>query len=312
MAALGDREGCERVVVIAKQRVERDDEDLVRCYLTDVGRHGLLSKDDEVRLAQLMDAARLASVTLADGGKTISASERRRFRRSVLRGAEAHDEFVVANLRLVVSIAKRYQWSGVPLLDLIQEGNLGLIHAVDKFDWRKGFKFSTYATWWIRQAISRGIANTGRTIRLPVHADDLLGVVGRVRSDLEAKLGRVPTRGELAAALDVSEAKLSEVMCFAAAPRSLSEPLADDSTGEFGDLIEDRSQPSPCDTALVGLLVGEVAAMLGALDEREQRTISLRFGLDCGEPRTLEEVGREFHITRERVRQIELLSLIHI
>jgi RNA polymerase sigma factor (sigma-70 family) len=230
-------------------------------------------------------------------------------RRTVRAGEEAHDTFVLANLRLVVSIAKKYQASGLPLLDLVQDGNLGMIHAVDKFDWRKGFKFSTYATWWIRQAISRGIANTARTIRLPVHADDRLVVLQRMRADLEAKFGRPATRGELAAALDVPEAQVVDVMRFAVRPLSLSEPLGDDSEGEFGDLVEDHSQLSPCDAAVLALLPLEVTTLLSVLDEREQMIISLHYGLDHGEPRTLEEIGEHLHLTRERIRQIEVKAI---
>ena len=180
------------------RRVERDDEDLVRLYLTEVGRHELLSKDDEARLAQQIEEASRANRALTEPGRVFTPNERRTLRRTARRGAEAHDVFVQANLRLVVSIAKKYQASGLPLLDLVQDGNVGLIHAVEKFDWRKGFKFSTYATWWIRQAISRGIANTARTIRLPVHANDRLALLQRMRAELEAKLGRPPTRAELA------------------------------------------------------------------------------------------------------------------
>jgi len=308
-AALVEREAPGKLMTIPKRRVERDDEDLVRLYLNDVGRHALLSKDDEVRLAQQIAAASVANDALAEGGRTISPNERRTLRRTVRRGAAAHDVFVLANLRLVVSIAKKYQVSGLPLLDLIQEGNLGLIHAVDKFDWRKGFKFSTYATWWIRQAISRGIANTSRSIRLPVHANDRLAVLQRVREDLEARLGRPPTRGEVAEALDIPEAKVLDVLLFPAAPLSLSEPLGEDAATELGDLVEDHSQLSPCDAAILALLPAEVTILLSTLNERERLVISLRYGLDRGESRTLEEVGVQVHLTRERIRQIEAKAL---
>jgi RNA polymerase sigma factor (sigma-70 family) len=296
-------------MALAKRRVERDGEDLVRLYLSDVGQHALLSKNDEVRLAQQIEAASGASDALTQRGRAISPTERRTLRRTVRWGEEAHDTFVLANLRLVVSIAKQYQASGLPLLDLIQEGNLGLIHAVDKFDWRKGFKFSTYATWWIRQAISRGIAKTSRTIRLPVHANDRLAVLQRVRGDLEAKFGRPATRAELAEALDLPESKVVDVLRFAVGPLSLSEPLGDDSPTELGDLVEDHSQPSPFDAAVRARLPYEVASLLGVLDEREQMIISLHYGLDRGEPRTLEEVGEHFHLTRERIRQIEAKAM---
>jgi RNA polymerase sigma factor (sigma-70 family) len=293
----------------AKRRVERDEEDLLGLYLHEVGEFALLSKDDEARLGRRLEAAKEASDVLAQPARSISPAERRTLRRTVRHGKEAHATFVEANLRLVVSIARRYQASGVPLLDLIQEGNLGLIRAVDKFDWRKGFKFSTYATWWIRQAISRGIANTARTIRLPVHAGDTLARLRWARADLEATFGRPPTRAELARALGVPETKVSEALRFAAAPRSLSEPLGADSDRELGDLVEDHAEPSPPDAAILALLPLEVAGLLGALDERERRIISLRYGLDCGEPHTLDQIGEQLHLTRERIRQIETKAM---
>jgi RNA polymerase sigma factor (sigma-70 family) len=296
-------------MAIPKRRVGQDDEDLVRLYLTDIGRHALLSKDDEVRLARQIEEASRAKVVLAERGTTISPNERRTLRRRVRRGAEAYDAFVLANLRLVVSIAKKYQASGLPLLDLIQDGNLGLIHAVEKFDWRKGFKFSTYATWWIRQAISRGISNTARTIRLPVHVDDRLAQLQRMRGELAAKFGRPATRGELAEALGIPEAKVADVMLFSVGPLSLSEPLGEDAATELGDLVEDHSQPSPCDAAMLALLPADINAVLSTLDERERLVISLRYGLDRGVPRTLEEVGEQFHLTRERIRQIEAKAM---
>jgi len=292
-----------------KRRVGQDDEDLVHLYMTDIGRHALLSKEDETRLARLIEQASAARDELSERSAAMSPPERRAHQRTVRLGAAAHDTFVLANLRLVVSIAKKYQASGVPLLDLIQDGNVGLIHAVEKFDWRKGFKFSTYATWWIRQAISRGISNTARTIRLPVHADDRLGQLQRMRGELEAKLGRPATRSELAEALELPEDKVAEVMRYALGPLSLSEPLGEDAASELGDLVEDRTQISPCDAAVLAMLPDEIAAVLLALDERERTVISLRFGLDRGEARTLEEVGEEFDLTRERIRQIEAKAM---
>src|SRR5947209_6522495 len=198
---------------VPKERVERDEEDLVRLYLTDIGQYPLLTKDDEVRLAQAIELGNGARVEL-DKLPDTNPVRRRELRRTVKHGADAQQTFVQSNLRLVVSIAKKYQASGLPLLDLIQEGNLGLMHAVEKFDWRKGFKFSTYATWWIRQAITRGIANTGRTVRLPVHAGDTLIRLQKARNRLELRLGRPPLESELAAELGMPEDKVSEVLRF--------------------------------------------------------------------------------------------------
>ena len=192
---------------MAKDRVDRDEEDLVRLYLTDIGQYALLTKDDEVRLAKAIEAGKEAQVELAEQEKTLSPTKKRELKRAAKEGETAERAFVQSNLRLVVSIAKKYQASGLPLLDLIQEGNLGLMHAVEKFDWRKGFKFSTYATWWIRQAITRGIANTGRTIRLPVHAGDTLARLQKARSRLELKYGRPATLAELSKEVEMPETK---------------------------------------------------------------------------------------------------------
>ena len=220
-----------------KERVERDEEDLVRLYLTDIGQYPLLTKDDEARLAKAIEAGNEARTLLEGGGVEFAAARRRELRRQAQDGEGAQRTFVQSNLRLVVSIAKKYQASGLPLLDLIQEGNLGLMHAVEKFDWRKGFKFSTYATWWIRQAITRGIANTGRTIRLPVHAGDTLARLQKARSRLELKLGRPATLSELAAEVEMPEDKVTEALRFAAEPLSLSEPLREDGDAELGDVV---------------------------------------------------------------------------
>ena len=283
------------------------EEDLVRLYLNDIGKHALLTKDDEARLAQAIEAGCAARVELAANGATPAG--KRELYRLIRRGDEAADTFVKANLRLVVSIAKKYQATELPLLDLVQEGNLGLIHAVAKFDWRKGFKFSTYATWWIRQAITRGIANTGRTVRLPVHAGDLLIRVTKARGRLEGSLGRRPTIPELAADLELDEEKVTEILRHATEPLSLSEPLRADGDAELGDVVEDLSAVSPFDAAAEALLSGEVKKMLTALNEREREILRLRFGLDRGEPRTLDEVGEHFRLTRERIRQIEAKAM---
>src|SRR5256886_2400923 len=225
---------------VAKERVERDEEDLVRLYLTDSGQYPLLTKDDEVRLAQVIELGNACRSELDEKGRELSAARRRELRRGTQEGEDAERTFVQSNLRLVVSIAKKYQASGLPLLDLIQEGNLGLMHAVEKFDWRKGFKFSTYATWWIRQAITRGIANTGRTIRLPVHAGDTLARLQKARARLELKLGRPATLSELSAEVEMPEDKVTEALRFAAEPLSLSEPLRDDRDAGLGDVGADR------------------------------------------------------------------------
>ncbi|MCE2525289.1 MAG: sigma-70 family RNA polymerase sigma factor [Acidimicrobiia bacterium] len=293
---------------MARERVERDEEDLVRLYLTDIGQYTLLTKDDEVELAQKIEAGIEAREELAVG-KSLRPNRRVELRRLVREGEQAERQFVQSNLRLVVSIAKKYQASGLPLLDLVQEGNLGLMHAVEKFDWRKGFKFSTYATWWIRQAITRGIANTGRTIRLPVHAGDTLTRLQKARARLELRYGRPATLSELAREVEMPEQKVTEALRFAAEPLSLSEPLREDGDAELGDVVEDRSAESPFEVAATSLLPEEIRRLLSPLDEREREILTLRYGLDRGEPRTLEEVGEHFNLTRERIRQIEARAM---
>ena len=294
---------------VAKERVERDEEDLVRLYLTDIGQYPLLTKEGEVRLAQQIEAGVEARTALAGKDDSLTPARKRELKRNLKRGDDAQRTFVQSNLRLVVSIAKKYQASGLPLLDLIQEGNLGLMHAVEKFDWRKGFKFSTYATWWIRQAITRGIANTGRTIRLPVHAGDTLARLQKARSRLELKLGRQATLAELSAEVEMPEEKVTEALRFAAEPLSLSEPLREDGDAELGDVVPDHHTESPFEEAVTSLLPEEISRLLAPLDTREREILKLRFGLDRGEPRTLEEVGEHFNLTRERIRQIEARAM---
>ena len=291
------------------RKAQHDEPDLVRLYLDEAGRFGLLSKDDEAHLAQEIEDGTAARALLDDTAVTLTPREQHAVRRRVRKGEDAHRAFVQSNLRLVVSIAKRYQASGLPLLDLIQEGNLGLIHAVDKFDWRRGFKFSTYATWWIRQAISRGIANTGRTIRLPVHAGDNVLRLQRARTVLELRLAREATHAELAEELGATVEQVRQTMMIVAEPISLSHPLSDDGDTELGDIVEDRGAPSPFEGAVAALLPAEVEKLLRALSDRERRVIALRFGLDRGEPRTLAEVGVLFGLTRERIRQIEARAM---
>ena len=283
----------------------RDDHDLVDLYLTDIVRHALLAKDDEIGLAQRIEAGAEARRQL-DGERGSTPADRDELTRTVRDGDAARRSFVEANLRLVVSIAKRYRASGLTLLDLVQEGNVGLLRAVDKFDWRKGFKFSTYATWWIRQAIQRGISNTGRTIRFPVHAAGVLARARPVRARLETELGRGPTRSEIAAELDVPEHELTTLMRRAAHPVSLSETLSDDNDGELADIVPDRSATSPVDAAADALLPTEIAKLMTSLTRRERQILTLRFGLDRGEPCTLAEVGQHFHVSRERIRQLQV------
>jgi RNA polymerase sigma factor (sigma-70 family) len=293
---------------MVKDRVTQPEEDLVRLYLKDIGNYRLLSKEDEVRLAQAAEAGRLARAELLHDQRA-TAMRRAELCRMVRDGDEAVDTFVKANLRLVVSIAKKYQTGQLPLLDLIQEGNLGLMHAVNKFDWRKGFKFSTYATWWIRQAITRGIANGGRTVRLPSHADDLLTRMTTARSRLERQLSRRPTTAELADDLEVDEEKVTDILRHAAAPLSLSQPLGDDDASELGDVVEDHAAVSPFDVAAAALLSGEVDKVLVVLDWREREILRQRFGLDRSEPRTLDDVGKHLNLSRERIRQIEARAM---
>jgi RNA polymerase sigma factor (sigma-70 family) len=288
--------------------VRDDDYDLVYLFLTDVGRHALLTKDDETRLAKLIEAGADARRQLRDSGGA-SPGRRRALCRMVRAGDDARRTFVQANLRLVVSIAKKYQASGVPLLDLIQDGNLGLIRAVAKFDWRKGFKFSTYATWWIRQGIQRGIARTAHTIRLPIHAAEQLLRARRTWARLEAELRRTPTLGEVAAELELPEHDVSVILRRGTDPVSLSEPLSGDSDTELADVVADRSAASPFEAAATALLPREVAKLLAPLPAREREILTLRFGLDRGEPRTLEEVGQHFNLTRERIRQLEARAM---
>ncbi len=266
-----------------------------------------------MRLAGQVEAGAAARAVLdaaqAPGSRRLSPSRRRELQSAIATGDQATDAFVTANLRLVVSIAKKYQWSGLPLLDLVQEGNLGLIHAVGKFDHRKGFKFSTYATWWIRQGITRGIANSSRTIRLPVHAGDDLFSYHRTRDDLEAGLGRRPTTAELATALGWPEGRVDAVAAFGREPLSLSSPLSVRNDDELADVLPDHTAIDPATAAVAALLPQEVATLLGPLSERERVIVRLRFGLDDGEPRTLDEIGQQLRLTRERIRQIEAKAM---
>jgi len=293
---------------MARGRADAPDQDLVRLYLDGIGRYPLLNKEDEVRLAQAAEAGRAAAAELQAGG-TISPDRQRELRRAQRAGELASEQFINGNLRLVVSIAKKYQTSDMPILDLIQEGNLGLIHAVEKFDWRRGFKFSTYATWWIRQAIGRGIDNTARTVRLPVHAGDQVRRVTRARAQLEGQFGRVPTAAQLAAHLQMTESEVAALLRYAVEPVSLATPVGTEGDTELADVVSDPTAPGPFDQVADAMLGAEIERLLSSLGERERAILRLRFGLDRGEPRTLEEVGAELNLTRERIRQIERSAL---
>jgi len=284
-----------------------EEEDLLQLYLNDIGRYPLLTREDEVRLGTLTRAGQAASAKLARGDVlTVAAQEE--LEDQVRAGEEAARRFVRSNLRLVVSVAKKYQASGLPLLDLIQEGNFGLIQAVERFDPSRGFKFSTYATWWIRQTITRGIANTSRSIRLPVHAGDQLLAIRMASAALEASQGRPPKADELAAAVCIPCKKVEELLPYLGEPVSLSERLVDGDT-ELGEVVEDLTTPPPDQAVFAAMLPTHVAQLLSALEQREQEVLCLRYGLDRGRPRTLEEVGEHFGLTREGVRQVELKAI---
>jgi RNA polymerase primary sigma factor len=295
---------------MAISRSAAADDDNVKLYLSEIGSYALLNKGDEVRLAQAIEAGREAAGRLEGATRRTPRAKRNEWRRLVFEGNEAHEAFVRANLRLVVSIARRYQTAGLSLLDLVQDGNLGLIHAVEKFEWRKGFKFSTYATWWIRQAINRGIANAGRTIRLPVNATEKLMRIRQAQAALAVRLGRTPTLDEVASESMLSRTELVEAMEWRFEPLSLSAPLSEDSDSSLGDIVlADPNAVAPFDHAMSSVLSDEVGRLLEPLDDRETAVLRLRFGLDHGEPRTLEEIGERFHLTRERIRQIEAKAM---
>jgi len=275
----------------------------------DIAQYPLLTRDDEARLAQQIEARARADEQLRDSTEALAPARLCELRQVVTLGEDARQTFVQSNLRLVVSIAKKYQASGLPLLDLVQEGNVGLIHAVEKFDWRKGFKFSTYAKWWIRRAIVRGIANTGTTIRLPERTRETVARVQIAQSRLALKHGRPASLGELGNEVELSEAELIELLGFPAEPLSLSEPLRFDGDTELGDVLEDHSAESPFDSAAAALLPSEVSRLLSRLHEREREVIRFHYGLDGGEPHTLGEVCAHFQLTRERMRQIEATAM---
>ncbi|GAB2728390.1 sigma-70 family RNA polymerase sigma factor [Nocardia mexicana] len=278
--------------------------DLVRVYLNGIGKTALLTAADEVELAKRIEAG-LYAQHLLETGKRLSATRKRDLAILVRDGQSARQHLLEANLRLVVSLAKRYTGRGMPLLDLIQEGNLGLIRAMEKFDYSKGFKFSTYATWWIRQAITRGMADQSRTIRLPVHLVEQVNKLARIKRELHQQLGREATDAELAAESGIPEEKISDLLDHSRDPVSLDMPVGNDEEAPLGDFIEDSEATSAESAVIAGLMHRDVRQVLATLDEREQQVIRLRFGLDDGQPRTLDQIGKLFGLSRERVRQIE-------
>lgn len=286
--------------------------DPVRMYLKEIGKVDLLTASEEVDLAMKIEAGLEATEKLeaADAGEIeLTRSEMRRLTRIENVGLEAKQALISANLRLVVSIAKRYVGRGMLFLDLIQEGNLGLIRAVEKFDYQKGFKFSTYATWWIRQAITRAIADQARTIRIPVHMVETINKVKKANSQLLHQNGREPTADEISEYLEMPVDKVREIMRVAQEPVSLETPIGEEEDSHLGDFIPDDDALAPADAASMSLLKEQLADVLKTLTPREEKVLSLRFGLEDGNPKTLEEVGKEFNVTRERIRQIEAKAL---
>ena len=288
-------------------------DDPVRMYLKEIGKVPLLSADEEINIAMRMEKGDEAKQMLESGinadGKPLTDEEKKRCQAAIDDGTQAKRLLAEANLRLVVSIAKRYVGRGMLFLDLIQEGNLGLIKAVEKFDYRKGYKFSTYATWWIRQAITRAIADQARTIRIPVHMVETINKLIRVSRQLLQEYGREPTPEEIAKAMGISEAKVREIIKIAQEPVSLETPIGEEEDSHLGDFIPDDDAPAPAEAASHALMREQLWDVLNTLTPREEKVLRLRFGLDDGNQRTLEEVGREFKVTRERIRQIEAKAL---
>ena len=295
-------------------------EDPVRMYLKEIGKVPLLSAEEEIELAQKMETGNVAAekiqILKSRIEETDDEAEKEEIRAEIKElqkdegvGAEAKKRLAEANLRLVVSIAKRYVGRGMLFLDLIQEGNLGLIKAVEKFDYRKGYKFSTYATWWIRQAITRAIADQARTIRIPVHMVETINKLIRVSRQLLQELGREPTPEEIAAEMNMPVERVREILKISQEPVSLETPIGEEEDSHLGDFIQDDNVPVPADAAAFTLLKEQLEEVLSTLTEREKKVLTLRFGLEDGRARTLEEVGKEFNVTRERIRQIEAKAL---
>ncbi len=295
-------------------------EDPVRMYLKEIGKVPLLSAEEEINLAQRMEAGTVAAEKIQllkarmketedETEKAEIQEEIKAMQKDIDLGSDAKKRLAEANLRLVVSIAKRYVGRGMLFLDLIQEGNLGLIKAVEKFDYRKGYKFSTYATWWIRQAITRAIADQARTIRIPVHMVETINKLIRVSRQLLQELGREPSPEEIAAEMNMPVDRVREILKISQEPVSLETPIGEEEDSHLGDFIKDDNVPVPADAAAFTLLKEQLEEVLGTLTEREQKVLTLRFGLEDGRARTLEEVGKEFNVTRERIRQIEAKAL---
>ena len=284
-------------------------DDHVKMYLKEIGKVNLLTPEEELSLAKRMADGEKAKEQLEEIGEEIDEDTKKQIDLLIADGEKAKKSLAEANLRLVVSIAKRYVGRGMLFLDLIQEGNLGLIKAVDKFDYTKGYKFSTYATWWIRQAITRAIADQARTIRIPVHMVETINKLVRVSRQLVQELGREPTPEELAKELNMPVDKVREISKISQEPVSLETPIGEEEDSHLGDFIQDDNVPVPADAAAFTLLKEQLIEVLGTLTEREQKVLRLRFGLDDGRARTLEEVGKEFNVTRERIRQIEAKAL---
>ncbi|MET8045251.1 RNA polymerase sigma factor SigB [Micromonospora sp. NPDC005215] len=312
-ATTTDTDGTSEVLADLDATDERGiSTDLVRAYLNGIGRTKLLTAAQEVDLARRIEAGLFADEKLATC-TPVSEELRADLEVVVAEGRAAKDHLLEANLRLVVSIAKRYTGRGMAFLDLIQEGNLGLIRAVEKFDYAKGYKFSTYATWWIRQAITRAMADQARTIRIPVHMVEQVNRMVRARRELAVTLGREPTVAEVARALEIPEIQVIELISYDREPVSLDQAVGDDGESALGDFVASVDpRTEPADAAAQGELRNEVSIVLATLSQREQAVIRLRFGLDDGRQRTLDEVGREFGLSRERIRQIEKVTLLKL
>lgn len=291
----------------ALEFVETDD--TVSLYFRDVRPIPLLSREQEVDLAKRIERGEYAQEQFEEAGTNLDFEERARLEAEVRQGEDAFQELVQSNFRLVISIAKKYMGHGVPMLDLIQEGNLGLIRAAEKFDYRKGYKFSTYATWWIRQAVTRALADQGRTIRIPVHMKDRIQRLNRLSHELELELGRRPTPEEIADEVDLSLSQVKLALDAARRPLSLEKPVGDEEDSELGDFIEGEDLPDPSEEVDLSLLSEEIEDLLSTLTPREARILTMRYGLSGGREYTLKEVGKKFGLTRERIRQIEQEAL---